>query len=464
MSKDVYLIERTKNLQYWTAKVADMKNFPLNAEYTYAKPNNKYARFIDHFKGWVEELFGEKFTTEEYAGMNTTQANWKEAVHRTSQLPENWWSVAMDVANGKQVANTLPKLDDSYKGENASAVYEQFLPAYRALKESFDRRSFLQFIFNHRQYTAERDALKVVKTVLMTMTGCNQEELDAKYADYKRELPTDKVQDNLAEDKRLEEQERARQEELRLQEEMRLAREQEERVREMERMQEENKRREVEDLMTKKKEDLSAEQQGKLLITNETFKANTVKALVGAVQNSKMTAQLLNTLIGSQGYKILTDAATLMNTNFDEEKAIENVDGQEAAMEGGARTMFKKAFEYTKFLQCASLKDRIVTAQKMADIMLNGATPIGFESATYGKYGKGYAVLNDEEYVRSVLNENKIPEGEIDGALKDAKVEIGNLYPTKERIEIPELQEQVGEIQGKIDDKEIVINNPVIDK
>ena len=63
----------------------------------------------------------------------------------------------------------------------SEAVYDKLLPAYRTLKESFSKRSWLEFIFNHRQYTAERDALKVVKSMMLSMTGDTMEQLNDRY-------------------------------------------------------------------------------------------------------------------------------------------------------------------------------------------------------------------------------------------------------------------------------------------
>mgnify|MGYP006923249379 CR=1 FL=1 len=69
------------------------------------------------------------------------------------------------------------------------AVYDTFMPAYRALSESFARRSIFQWIFNHAQYTAERDAIRGLRGLMMCLTAKTSEELRLEYNSYREKAP-----------------------------------------------------------------------------------------------------------------------------------------------------------------------------------------------------------------------------------------------------------------------------------
>jgi len=60
-------------------------------------------------------------------------------------------------------------------------INNAFFPAYRALRDSFSKRWWFEWIFNHKQYVAERDALKVMTNLITSIGGYTKSELDQEY-------------------------------------------------------------------------------------------------------------------------------------------------------------------------------------------------------------------------------------------------------------------------------------------
>ena len=78
-----------------------------------------------------------------------------------------------------------------------------------------------------------------------------------------------------------------------------------------------------------------------------------------------------------------------------------------------------------------TLKEQIIAAQKIADIMMAKRTPVGFYKGELADFAKGYNVLENTEHVRDFLKQtcgNQYSEKLIDRALKEAKNEFGVLY------------------------------------
>lgn len=63
------------------------------------------------------------------------------------------------------------------------------MPPYRAIKESFEKRSVFQWIFNHAQYAAERDSLGTLKAIITTLMGATEPQLDERLAEDNNKLP-----------------------------------------------------------------------------------------------------------------------------------------------------------------------------------------------------------------------------------------------------------------------------------
>jgi hypothetical protein len=69
----------------------------------------------------------------------------------------------------KNVKIDLPTVDNPKK-KDTEAVMDAFLPAYRAIKDSFDKRPFWHWFTQHDRYVMERDTMGALKGLMMSLT------------------------------------------------------------------------------------------------------------------------------------------------------------------------------------------------------------------------------------------------------------------------------------------------------
>ena len=183
--------------------------------------------------------------------------------------------------------------------------------------------------------------------------------------------------------------------------------------------------------MDKNASDLTCEDQAKVLFDDDGFKKSTEDSLLSAVDKSKFMAK--KTIIKPMLYAPLTFEAMKFNQKYDnyvaDESSKEELENMVAEQ---AKAMYKVAF--TKLMAFKlDLKDRIVAAQKITDTILNSATPVAFNQKDFGKYGKNFA-LKDDEFIRGVISENGVAVD--DAAINEAKNELGAF--DKEKVQIRE--------------------------
>ena len=137
-----------------------------------------YDRFMDYvharlklmlFSGSIEYSSLVPEVHDSFTNLQYTEGRLE---HRKKNV---WWNAAL---SKNPSANNLPQLKKP-TAKDKQTVYDAFIPMYKAIKDSFDNRSGLQFIFNHAEYTAERDALRAIKNIMMGLTGDSAENIDA---------------------------------------------------------------------------------------------------------------------------------------------------------------------------------------------------------------------------------------------------------------------------------------------
>ena len=174
-----------KKLLYWQLAVEgmDILNIP-EGEYEAAQKIGKYDKFTTYVKEFTEKLLGKRNTGVEFfsnvSGLPALE---------DGGLKEGWWQQAVDLGKGKIPKNIILPIIYEPTKEMTKAVYDTFMPAYRALSESFARRSIFQWIFNHAQYTAERDAIRGLRGLMMCLTAKTSEELRLEYNSYREKAP-----------------------------------------------------------------------------------------------------------------------------------------------------------------------------------------------------------------------------------------------------------------------------------
>ena len=145
-----------KKLLYWQLAVEGMDVLDIpEDEYEAARKRGKYDRFTTLVREFSERLLYKTNTGVEFFGNTGALPFFK-----TDSLKEDWWQQAVDLGRGKiPKERFLPEMEKPSE-ETIKAVFDTFMPAYRALTESFAKRSIFQWIFNHAQYIAERDAIR----------------------------------------------------------------------------------------------------------------------------------------------------------------------------------------------------------------------------------------------------------------------------------------------------------------
>ena len=411
-------MSKLQNLQVWESRVANTDNFTIPERYMLNGAKGKYARFTGFIEAWITEAFQH---TDDTVSDDASLMQFGRLELDMSKIKDDWFKHAQNVAIGKETEANLPTTKENATDADKKIIYDTFLPAYRAIKERFEKRSFWQFIFNHAQYVAERDSLRAIEGVVTTLTGEGKAGLEAAYAQYKIELPTSNTIEALAHESvraDVEKVEAARAEEV---------------AKEIAHQNaiEEEKQKEKEEIMAKNASDLTCEDQAKVLFDDDGFKKSTEDSLLSAVDKSKFMAK--KTIIKPMLYAPLTFEAMKFNQKYDnyvaDESSKEELENMVAEQ---AKAMYKVAF--TKLMAFKlDLKDRIVAAQKITDTILNSATPVAFNQKDFGKYGKNFA-LKDDEFIRGVISENGVAVD--DAAINEAKNELGAF--DKEKVQIRE--------------------------
>lgn len=461
------LIEKAIELRNWESTVADMGTIALSENYEYSNPKNKYYRFTDHMKCWIQGLLGVReddgaFLSIHEEDMTKEERSWEIVRINSWEMSTNWWKVAL---NGKgKTDSPLPRMNLTTSEEDVSLVKDQIyatlLPAYRALNESFDKRSVFQWIFNHRQYTAERDSLKVIKNIMLSLTGDSVETFNERYEAYKVDLPTS----NITEMNRID-QTRARMNAAALEGQEERRREQA--IEDLKVIKEEQKKEEMEEIMQKAADELTTKDQFSICTEDGKFKTKVTEDLKAAFAG-KGNPALLKLMTTSHVYNPLISEVEKFCKEFD--LAVEN--GLAKAdlakvVNNGVKNVFGVALNATKNLKVADVKDRIIVAQKLTDIILNSVSPVAFKQNEYGAYCKGFVALQNADAIREMLSSEVAPDA-IDTAINGAQETFGALYPENKAQEIEQIQVNLDEVNAEIaprvDQKPVEMKAHKIDK
>lgn len=169
-------------LYTWERIVDSMGFFEMPENYKANTELNKYDRFTGYIKEIITRLIKGESDIKNFENLDID----REA------FPEDWWSIAKRVADGKHVDTPIPRIKNMID-KDKQIVLISLLPAYRVLKESFENRRWYEWIFNHSQYTAERDNIKALSGLISSLTGMTKDDLDAAVENHKEKVPTSGV-------------------------------------------------------------------------------------------------------------------------------------------------------------------------------------------------------------------------------------------------------------------------------
>lgn len=438
-------MERAKKYLDWKAAVSNMNGFLIPASFQPSRPGNKYYRFTEYVQYYILHLTN-SVDGENAPAPDNIQLGFRKATGNTAQLSENWWAEAMAAGKGSTQENSLPKIEDPTK-EQKEAVYEELMPLYRALKDSFSKRSFLQFIFNHRQYTAERDALAAVTGMIRSLTGDTVEQIESRRAEHRAEITAKNFGEMITENQNLEKRALEEVENKKISEQINLYKKEGEEERAIIEEVRKEQAQYVSELKGKEQQTLSESERYTLLIDNADVKVAQLDALTDecmqyvVLPEDKSLAVARGTLakliIKGVGLGNVMPLAKKLCSDYDD--AIKEGGNPQELIEKTAKAMFKEAFKNIAAAKLQSVEDRIYLAQMMTDVVLQRTTPVGRYDNEYGKYGRGYVLNNDADFVREVLRANKIDEGVIDESIDKAKGLVNKHYPQRDKISVSEL-------------------------
>ena len=188
--------KEAERLQEWETAVDAMGAFPMHSKFAAAKETDKYARFTGYLKEYVTDMLsGSEYRVPKIEGV--CNKGMLVATFAGNKFPKDWWETAINVANGKKVESPLPSIDtlnentfgDMDKRAQKDNIYTAFMPMYRALKERNDKRWFFERLFNRKQFMAERDALKALTGLMMSLTGETKNEINNALKEYEKAMP-----------------------------------------------------------------------------------------------------------------------------------------------------------------------------------------------------------------------------------------------------------------------------------
>ena len=161
---------------------------------------DKYERFTGYLKEWIINLFiSSKKLGNIYDEESTDETEFTKAIFDQFELNKSQkdflWQEAIEVGSGKKDViddnfnyNTLLTPLKFQDNEHIKAVYDMFMPTYHAIKEKFEKRWWFEWIFNHKQYVAERDSLKAMDGIFREITGYGKLNTEEKLSEFRNEL------------------------------------------------------------------------------------------------------------------------------------------------------------------------------------------------------------------------------------------------------------------------------------
>ena len=165
----------------WAAKVQNINAIEWPESFNQDTDiKGKYNRFTGYVKEWIYGILSDDPKKRDITGGPLIE---DEYFHRN--ISPNWWKLAIKKSNDKLVEGLPKACKKSYKED----VYAKFLPVYRAIEESFCERPWYQWFTNHAQYTAERDAMKAIKGIVMAVTNSSSERFETMYYNYCESVP-----------------------------------------------------------------------------------------------------------------------------------------------------------------------------------------------------------------------------------------------------------------------------------
>ena len=194
--------DRLERTEFWQNAVANMETFEIPEGYEAANKTDKYERFTGFLKEWIISLIIiPKNYNETKDDNHPDKEKFMQTIslfcnHKIQKSQKNaFWEELIEVGSGKKelvnknlnYATFLEPLNN-VTNEEIQPIYNMFIPTYHAIKEKFEKRWWIEWIFNHKQYVAERDSLKAMDGLFRELTGFGKFVVEQKLDNFKKEL------------------------------------------------------------------------------------------------------------------------------------------------------------------------------------------------------------------------------------------------------------------------------------
>ena len=359
---------------------------------------NKYTRFTGYVKEW---MYGVLSSSEEKKEDIHPSERFEE-VFLDKKMSNDWWGLAMKRSSGKNIEEGLPGAE-FFGMEKKSEIYDRFMPAYKAIKESYDKRPWYEWIFNHSQYTAERDALKAIKGMILELTADGPREFENAYNEYTENVS---LNEEIEQNENVEHSEReiANESKISIGEEV---------------------ERDLNKTVMKRPAKLFADQLGeKLNDKNQSHKTAIERGIESILKNCVEHERdgIMEAIRRGQFQQIAQDLNQKVDSKTD------NLEKHRIMVEG-TRELFKKVYKSVAANSWQEADNQMVIAQKITDLYLKVYSPAGFDKAEFGKYADNYTLSYDDEIANFEclyeLNPNIIDEDYFKENLENARNELG---------------------------------------
>jgi hypothetical protein len=213
------------------------------------------------------------------------------------------------------------------------------------------------------------------------------------------------------------------------------------------------KEEEMEDAKNKAADKLTMKNQFTICTADGKFESQVkedIKAVLSQANQNPATQKLIGLMLDAQFYKPMMKEVGALCDKFDQ--AIE--EGTDKAEMGkivneGVNNIFKVALKATAFIRINDPQTRITLAQKVTDIVLNGASPVAFKQQEYGIYGIGNVVLQNEKVIRKEFAEQYSYDA-LTNAINGAKETFGEMYPENKGNDIEPIKVELKESKMEI--------------
>ena len=114
---------------------------------------------------------------------------------------------------------------------------------------------------------------------------------------------------------------------------------------------------------------------------------------------------------------------TLKDTNEFYDRKIKEGATEQEAMQYYAKQVFYKTFEMTDMLAYYQLKDRVLAAQNMADVIMKEHSPVSLAKESLGAYAEGYILKNPDIIMEGLVQDSGLAQESLEKAFDGAKKE-----------------------------------------